>query len=413
MSPAGADRFRDPSCRRLLDAARRSLERTGGDLGRTVTVRAPSDAERRAIVGIIGTHRQPGRREIKVGLRSLDDAVRRATGHSLAGLLTEIGPPLRDRPAEHAATINSRAAAMAAAASSPLYESTEWYRTWLAEIRRDGTVGRLLSRYEGGSLATAGRVLELIEARAAKDTPITLPALAASATSDTKALNNGTTLSTLVLRALALRAGTARPTTAEERRDLWERFGVVPDDLASRVLVLNLPAAGEGLGEWLTGAARYGTPFYVTLHQLTSMPVTVASPRVYACENPAVLRRAAAELGSSAWPLLCAEGRPSAAFHRLAAAVTAGGGRLRYHGDFDWAGVAIAADVIDRHGAAPWRMSAADYLDAATTEGEHAALTGREAPTPWDPTLAEAMTEWERAVYEETVADPLMADLAG
>lgn len=53
-----------------------------------------------------------------------------------------------------------------------------------------------------------------------------------------------------------------------ERRDLWDRAGVLVDDLASPVLVLNLPAEADGLGEWLTGAARYGTPFQVTLHQL-------------------------------------------------------------------------------------------------------------------------------------------------
>ena len=37
--------------------------------------------------------------------------------------------------------------------------------------------------------------------------PFALPALAAQITGDTKALNHGTALSTLVLRALALQAG--------------------------------------------------------------------------------------------------------------------------------------------------------------------------------------------------------------
>ncbi|WP_251061625.1 TIGR02679 domain-containing protein [Streptomyces sp. ISL-100] len=46
---------------------------------------------------------------------------------------------------------------------------------------------------------------------------------------------------------------------AEARRELWDAFGVIVDDLASRILVLNLPATGQGLGRWLTDAARYGT----------------------------------------------------------------------------------------------------------------------------------------------------------
>ena len=65
----------------------------------------------------------------------------------------------------------------------------------------------------------------------------------------TKALNHGTLLSPLVLRALAIKTGLGRPGTARERRDLWEAGGVVVDDLASRVLVLNLPAEGAGLAE--------------------------------------------------------------------------------------------------------------------------------------------------------------------
>ncbi|PRY02540.1 uncharacterized protein DUF3323 [Allonocardiopsis opalescens] len=56
-----------------------------------------------------------------------------------------------------------------------------------------------------------------------------------------------------------------RPHNAEQRRELWESCGVVLDDLAGRALVLNLPAHGEGLGEWLTGAARHGTPFHISL----------------------------------------------------------------------------------------------------------------------------------------------------
>jgi uncharacterized protein (TIGR02679 family) len=187
----------------------------------------------------------------------------------------------------------------------------------------------------------------------------------------------------------------------------------VVDDLASRVLVLNLPAAGRGLGEWLTGAARLGVPFYVTLHQLMTMPVAVSGPVGYACENPAVLRRAAAELGPRSAPLLCTEGQPSTAFHQLAGLVgrMAGGG-LRYHGDFDWPGVAIASAVIRRHGARPWRMTADDYLAGVRADADHVRLGGTPQPTPWDPELAEAMASAGRAVYEETVADALIADLA-
>ena len=64
------------------------------------------------------------------------------------------------------------------------------------------------------------------------------------------------TLATLMMRALALREGIARPASAAERRELWDLTSVIVDDLASRVLVLNLPAAGRWPGGMADPARR-------------------------------------------------------------------------------------------------------------------------------------------------------------
>jgi uncharacterized protein (TIGR02679 family) len=409
---AGARRYAGPEFRRLLDAARRSLERTGGDLTRTVTVKTPDDRERRAIIGVTGQYRPEGVGVLAVRLADLDRAVREATGCGLVWLLTVLGPALKDRPAERQRLADGREAAIRSLDASFL-GTRGWFQSWLAELAADGTLTRLVNLGEGDLVRRAARVLEWIEQRIElKAAPAQLAELAATITGDTKALNHGTTLATLVLRALACRLGTDRPRTTEERRDLWDRNGIIVDDLASRVLVLNLPAAGEGLGEWLASARAHGTPFYVTLHQLVTLPVTVEAAAVYACENPAVLRRAAADLGAGAPPMICAEGQPSTAFHRLAKAVTSGNGTLSYHGDFDWPGVGIAGGIIARHGAKPWRLRAIDYETAVKKGADQVDLAGTPQPTPWDPSLATAMTTLGRVVYEESVADRLIADLA-
>jgi hypothetical protein len=369
-------------------------------------------------------------KRLTVSLEALDAAVSRGTGYGLVPLLTELGGPLRNRPVAAASLAASRAELVALAEASPLYLSYDWNRQWLGELRQDGTLTRLVTLGDDRPLRHAIRVLEFLDGRPAGGGlagagpagagpadpgpagtgPIALPALAAQITGDTKALNHGTGLSTLVLRALALRAGVARPGSAAERRDLWDRAGVLVDDLASRVLVLNLPAEGEGLGEWLTGAARRGTPFQVTLHQLTAHPIQVSCPWVFVCENPAVLRRACAELGAACPPLVCTEGRPSTAFHRLMGVAVGAGAELWYHGDFDWPGVAIAADVIARYGGRPWRMSASDYRSAVCSG---VGLGGDSVDTPWDPGLGEAMRATGYALYEETVGDQLLGDLGG
>jgi uncharacterized protein (TIGR02679 family) len=409
----GVDRYRGPEYRRLLAAARKSLERTGGALAGRISVAEPDDAERKAIIGITGVHQPAGTKRLTIPLADLDAAVRRATGLGLEAALAALGGTLRDRPAETASLAAARAALIATAEASSLNESCPWYRTWLADQRRDGTFTRLANQGGAVVLGQAVRVLEFLETRPASAAPIALPALAAHITGDTKSLNHGTTLTTLILRALALRANVGRPASAAERRELWDLSGVIVDDLASRVLVLNVPAEGSGLAEWLTDAARYGTPFQVTLHQLATHPIRLGHPRIFVCENPAVLRRACEELGPACPPVLCTEGQPSTAFHRLARIATQAGGQLWYHGDFDWPGVAIAADVIDRHGARAWRMNARDYLAGAGADGPCVALAGDPVATPWDPGLREAMRETERAVYEESVCDQLLADLHG
>jgi uncharacterized protein (TIGR02679 family) len=407
------DHYRGPEYQRLFAAARRSLENSGGDLTAGVSVPDPDEAERRAIIGITGKFRSASSARISVRLADLDTAVRTGTGLGLADLLATIGGPLRDRPAERLAAATARAAALHTAESSGLHDSCDWYRTWLEGVVGDGTLTKLLNQGETAQLTRAIRVLEHLTDPTVGTAPVMLPALAVNMTGDTKALGHGTILSNLILRALAIRTGKDRPANPEDRRELWDAFNVIVDDLASRVLVLNLSADGAGLGEWLTGATRYGTPFHVTLHQLVTHPIRLHHPLVYVCENPAILRRAAGDLGPASAPLICTEGRPSTAFHRLARAITEGGGELRYHGDFDWPGIAIATQVMQRHNARPWRMSTTDYLAGIDLEDDHMALDGKAQSTSWDEGLAEAMAAAGRAVYEESVADQLIADLDG
>ena len=99
------DRYRGPEYRRLLAAARRSLERTGGQLTGRISIAAPDDAERKAIIGVTGVHQPAGTKRMTVRLAELDAALSRATGLGLAGVLAALGEPLRNRPAETAASL--------------------------------------------------------------------------------------------------------------------------------------------------------------------------------------------------------------------------------------------------------------------------------------------------------------------
>ncbi|MBM9624025.1 TIGR02679 family protein [Streptomyces zhihengii] len=405
------ERYRAPEFRRLLAAARRSLERNGGEVKGSIGLANPTSAERTAVIGITGAYRSADVRRITIPLGTFEESVRNVTGMSLRDVLERIGPELRFRADERTVLDQARRRILAEGEASPLHAEHAWYRQWLASLASDGTITALINRKDPHLFSQAARVLEHLYSRPSNALPIMLPALADATTGDTKALNPGRgSLPTLVLRALAMARGVSLGSGAEPRRELWDAFDVIVDDLASRVLVLNLPATGQGLGQWLTDAARYGTPFHITLHQLITLPIAVNLHTVYVCENPAVLRRAAGELGASSPPLICTEGRPSTAFHRLARLVVEAGGTLLYHGDFDWPGIDMTNQLRTRYQAEPWRMSAEDYLSAVRTDSDHVQLSGKAQATFWDPELAEAMERENRAVYEEAVADALLAD---
>ena len=392
----------EPGWERLLVAARRSLERTGGRLDGRIGLADPTDAERRVVIGLTGRHRPPGTARLTVTLAEIDAGLRRTRGEPLAEVLNRTGPQLRDRPAERAAEAAERDTALAGV-QSRVHGGEEWFAAWRAGLAADGTLTRLVRRSEAHLAAQAAAALDHLPADA---TP--LPVLAEEVTGDPKALS-GTTLAHLVLRALALRDDAAVPAGAEARRALWDNAGVVVDDLASQVLVLNLPAAGDGLGTWLTDAATRGIPLRVTLQQLTALPVRARVERVFVCENPAVLRAAAARLGPRSAPLVCSEGVPSTACWRLLGA--AEGADVLWRNDFDWAGLRITGAAAHRVAARPWRMGEADYAAALAT-GDSEPLRGAPAPSPWDPGLAAALTSAGRSVMEERLVADLLADLA-
>jgi uncharacterized protein (TIGR02679 family) len=103
---------------------------------------------------------------------------------------------------------------------------------------------------------------------------------------------------------------------------------------------------------------------------------------------------------------------PAAAQRTLLGQLARAGARLRYHGDFDWAGLQIANQVLRACGALPWRMAAADYEAAiAAATGHIHPLAGNAVRASWDSALAPAMQRSGQALAEEGQAELLLADL--
>ncbi len=363
-----------------------------------MTLATPSDVERRLVIGVTGVHRSVASQRVAVRLTDLDAYLTQGFGRGLVATLAAAdGLPLRDRPGERRLEAAARDAALGSAQASTR-AGEAWFQRWLATLRGDGTLTRIIR-----AGAELGPVVRVLEALPGADEPMAV--FAERVLNDTKALNDAA-LRGLVVRAIAQWQEAEAPTTAEQERALWESVGVVPDDLASQVLVLNIPANGGLVAEWLNGAAQIGLPVRLTLQQLRLTRLKVCAPQIFITENPAVLR-AASLLGAAAPAMVCTEGMPSAAVHRLLG--YAPDAVLWWRNDFDWPGLRMLALARRRYvHLRPWRMSAADYL---ATCGEGPVLVGSPVPTPWDPPLADEMLRVGRAVMEERLLPVLLDDL--
>ncbi|MGW3955764.1 TIGR02679 family protein [Streptomyces sp. NPDC004752] len=366
-------------------------------------------AQREALADLLGLDRLPDPRP-SVPLARLEEAVTELCGRTVRETVTELVGPLGDRAGQRRRQEGERAELWAWLAHHDTVRAQPALSDWVASCRAAGLVGGSPERTR--SLLTD--VLTVLAELPAQAEP--LPVFAARVLNGhAHALDDGTPLSTLVLRALAHLYDIAPPQSAVDRRALWTRAGVADDDLSATVLVGGLRPVGDGP---LARVARVGTEagqaVSLTLAQLRAPGRwTLAAdpaPVVHAVENPSILALAVRRFGPNCPPLVCTSGWPNSAAIHLLRLLADQGATLRYHGDFDGEGIRIAAYLLDKTSARPWRMTAADYR-AAVARTPRGPRPGRLTEAPWDPELTHAMAEHGTAVVEELVADVLLADL--
>lgn len=359
-------------------------------------------AQRTAIADLLGAERLPGE-YAEVALARLDEVLREATGQDSRGVVTRLIGPVGDRAGDRQRAAAERARLWDWLATHAVVEAQPALADWVSQVRRaglfDGSVVKTRDELE--------RVLRVLDKVPADGRP--LPAFADAVLGDTHALDEGKRCAGLVLKALAAIYDVPPPADAAERRALWERAGVADDELSSTVLVAGLRTTGGNVvSKVLAACAQAGQAAVLTLRQLravTTLPNV--HPDVWIFENPSVLALALDRFGDSCPPLVCTSGWPSSAGILLLNRLRAAGTALNYHGDFDGEGLRIAAHVVARTGAAPWRMTSADYL-AAVSDGPP---VGRVTAVPWDPALADHLVDVGKTVPEERLAVMLLDEI--
>lgn len=333
-----------PGPRKVLAAARRRLEAGHGLDGSPLRVDLTPD-ERVEVGRLLGTTWVRSGRA--VGARALDRAMG-SLGTDVPELLAATGDPVHDRRAERAASRQeaARERELARQALGDAGVPADAIATWLSR-RGLPAAGR------GQLLELASRCAQVWRFLPAPDGErMLLTVLGASALNDPHALDRGSPVANGLLRLL----GREPPDSAEAWRLAWDQHGIDCDPVSSRVLVMNLRLYGDATCVRLTEAAG-PEPLWLTLRSLGG-DFRTSDPEVFVCENPSVLIAAADELGARGLPLVCTNGRPSAAAMRLLIQLDSNGTVLRVRADDDPAGQEIVAGIMKAvPGARLWRFA--------------------------------------------------------
>lgn len=399
MSPFLADPALDP----LWAAVRAALDRNGLAWRGRLTLPELAPEGRRRLGVLIERPVPPGRRT--VSLAELAAAVERVARTDLVGALDAVGhAPAGRREAAHARQEASRARRAALdAAVTDLGE--QWAPVWADGAWGDGLFAGRAPAEVTELVDRVGQVLRLGGSGRSRTE------IAALVLGDSHGLDSSTRLGGLITRALVARDGAAG------ERAAWERAGIPLDLVSAPVLTWGLPLlGGAGVALAVRAMTAAGLPLHLSVAALrAAAPLRVAAgTAVLVVENPRLVEAAAQHHLPAA--VLCTNGNPTTAPSEAVAALGAAGAVLRYHGDFDAPGLAMAARA-HAAGCVPFRMTAGDYREAVEAAAAAGVDLPREQaappPTLWDTALAVAFAEsGGLVVHEERVMDDVLADHA-
>lgn len=429
--------LRAPAVQSLWESIRSRLDRHGPDHRSQVVVGDLPDEASLVLRSLLG------RGGARIDLTELEAAlVGLGVGPDLDRALTTLGhppsPAATERRAARARTVEIRQRIDEAVAGWP----EPWAGRWATEVVASGAVSKLTPDQIEPLVDDVRRLLDLIDGRRRLS-----PALvgdgrgrwsrvdvAARLFGSAHGLDSSTLRQRLCRRALALRSGGSEGGSVGEsgfgsesepdgsaladhlvEHEVWDAAGIHLDRVSSPILTWGLDlAGGSAIAELARASTRAGFPFPLTTAALERCPVAGLTHRgpILVVENPRVVEAAADAAAGLA--VMTTNGNPRRNVVALVADLVQAGSEVHYHGDFDSAGLAICARMVEL-GCRPYAMSDGDYeVACAQAAAERASLVfdGSPAgPTPWSPRLQEAFNHHHgrRVIHEEFVLNQLLA----
>jgi len=409
----------------------------GAPLSGRVRLASPSADQRLAVAKLVGPPKR-ATDSLVVDLAAVEQSLRRHLWpDGLVSAVAALTGPIENRRAatlaEAAAWRGTAAAFAPAVAVHP--ELAGWFDDFLshgdlkraarAEARRQ-LVDQPLTTTATDLAASAATVLAHLPSSGELRSVFARRVLG-----DAHSLDYSRPLTGMVLAAVRALGGVRMPEGAIQR-EVWESVGVFVSGLNSTAICLGVSAVpgvavaggtAAATAVWLDAARHAPIAIVLTLDQVLSDAVSpmAAAGTIFVCENTAIIEAAATALREADGPtttpqacVVCLAGQPTVAVARLIARLALAGATVRYHGDFDWAGLRIASNLSSITPWTPWRFDAEAYelaMQSAQNAPSTVRLKGPPAESPWDPSLATAMTRCGLAVEEETMIDDLVGDV--
>ncbi len=352
--------LRAPELQPLWEALRTRLERGGEARRARLRVAELPPRGRHLVAVLLGRPERPS-----VELAELERALAAlGVGATLPEALAALGFPVASEPAAQRAARRARRDALDAARAEAACWPEPWAGEWVDASVRAGLFK---------DLDAPGAVALVRETRAVLDELARLERAGASATSRTDlaatvlgsshALDPGTRAEAALSRALVLR----HPGLG--RREAWQRAGTHTGLVSAPALTWGLCAeANHPLAGLLAEARRLEVPVHLSQLMLARYPLAVAAgSEILVTENPRPVE--AATQRRVDFPVVALNGNPSGAALLLVEQLLASRAVLRYHGDFDAAGLRICGRMA-RLGLVPWRMDAFSYRRAVAAAQE-------------------------------------------
>lgn len=360
---------------------------------RTIVVTGLDERCRKTLASLLKLSHVPQEPAIRLSAAKLGDALGLYDETQLRCLVERVLGPIGNRAAsrDEAARLRRNLWALAERQVGSRIPNT------LTRIRSAGVPSSDLSGYE--------RNLDLL-ARALNQLPLNppsaLPLFAWRLTGDPHSLDEQTTLGRFLQLAAVELAGYSleEPNAVTIRRAL-QSVGVLVDRLSTTTITYGHRATQDSpLGELLLAALALKMPLNVSGTLLDSGEPAFLDSMWLCVENPSVVE--AARLTGYNGPIVCTAGWPSTDTQRLLEIARSQNIDLRYAGDYDSQGLAIANFMVARFGARI-DMTTTAYLAADQELSQH----WGDAPipnTPWDPQLADTIRKERRVVYQEDPA---------